>query len=58
MKQLQLFQECKYSFIEITFPIYPYAILYMDLLYNELKADYIIPEHHIMRFKDEFKTKI
>jgi len=34
-------------------PIWPYTVLYMDQIYDEIKGDYIFPESHIRAYQSE-----
>ena len=54
---LDLYQNCEYSFLEISLPIWPYAVLYMDRLYDDIKGDYIFPQHHIRNYQMETSFK-
>jgi len=58
LKYLELYYGCKYSFLEITFPCWPYTVLYKDQLYDEIRADYIIPDYYVKRYRETTNSKI
>ena len=44
---LKLYLECNFSMIEVSFPGWPYPVLYQDQMYDEIKEDYCFPLQHI-----------
>jgi len=39
--------------LEVTLPSWPYTVLYMDLLYDDIKDEYIFPKN----LNEEFQRK-
>ena len=39
--------------VEVSLPLWPYQVLYMDQLYEDIKDDYLFPQHHVDRFMAE-----
>ena len=50
---LQLYLNCEYAMLEVTLPSWPYTVLYMDLLYDDIKDEYIFPKN----LNEEFQRK-
>jgi len=50
-KFLDLYLNCDFSFIEVTFPLWPHTVVYQDLMYDEIKTDYIYSLHHIQQYQ-------
>ena len=43
--------------LEVSLPIFPHTVLYMDALYDDIKGDYIYPEHLVYKYRKEVGIK-
>lgn len=39
--------------VEVSLPIFPHTVLYMDALYEDIKGDYIYPEHLVKWYRND-----
>ena len=51
MKLQELYQSCRFAMVEVSLPLWPHTVLYMDSMYDELKGDYTWPAHHVEAFR-------
>ena len=47
---LHMYLNCEYSMIEVSLPSWPHTVLYQDLLYDDIKDEYIFPKNLIESF--------
>ena len=43
--------------MEVSLPVWPHTVIYSDLLYEDIKSDYIFPEHQVYAFRRCIKMK-
>jgi hypothetical protein len=57
-KLFDLYFKCQYALIEVSLPCWPYTVLYMDLLYEDVQMDYTFPKNLLQRFKKDTGMKV
>ena len=53
---LDLYTGCDYSLIEVSLQTWPFTVLYMDQIYDDIKGNYIFPEKEIQKYQMSTKT--